>query len=90
MGLTQPDGWLTVFIGIIATILAWYKIRIGWIAAGFLAVLLGRNILLLGDLDSASPGFGLWIGTVAFAAAAVFQFIGMVHRHRSALADNDA
>lgn len=89
MGLTQPDGRLTLLIGTIAAILAWYQIRIGWIAAGFLAVLLGRNILLLSDSDSAAPGLGLWIGTVAFAAAAALQLIGMVQRRRSTLAGND-
>lgn len=89
LGITQPDGWLTLLIGTIATILAWYRIRTGWMAAGFVAVLMGRNLLMLGDLDSAAPGVGLWIGTVAFAAAAVLQLIGMVKRGRSAFAGND-
>lgn len=90
VGLSQPDGWLTLVIGSIATILAWYQIRAGWIAAGFLFVLLGRNILLLRDSDLAVPGIGLWIGAAAFAVAAALQFIGMANRHRSTLAGNDS
>jgi hypothetical protein len=90
VGLTQPDGWLTFLIGAIAIILAWYQIRAGWIAAGFLTVLLGRNILLLRESDSVDPGIGLWIGAAAFAVAAGFQFIGMARRQRSTLAGNDS
>ena len=89
IGLTQPDGWLTLLIGAVATILAWFQIRAGWIPAGFLAVLLGRNILILQRSDSAAPGLGLWIGAVAFLAAAVLQLIGLATRHRSAVAGND-
>lgn len=90
IGLTQPDGWLTLLIGAVATILAWYRIRAGWIAAGFLAVLLGRNILVLQQSDVAGPGVGLWIGSVAFGVSAVFQLIGLATRHRSAVAGDDS
>ena len=90
IGLTQPDGWLTLLIGAVAAILAWYQIRVGWIAAGFLTVLLGRNILVLQRTDAAEPGYGLWIGTVAFGVSAVYRIIGMVTRHRSAVARDDA
>ena len=89
IGLTQPDGWLTLLIGAVATILAWFKIRAGWIAAGFLTVLLGRNILILQRSESAAPGLGLWIGAVAFLAAAVLQLIELATRHRSAVTGND-
>lgn len=90
LGLSQPDGWLTVLIGIPAIILAWFKIRIGWMAAGFLAVFLGRDIVVLRESDSAAPGIGLWIGTLAFTAAAVFQLIGMVQARRSTPAGNNS
>lgn len=90
IGLTQPDGWLTLLIGAVATILAWYEIRAGWIAAGFLTVLLGRNILVLAQAESAAPGFGLWVGAVAFGVSAVFQFVGLATRHRSTVAGDDS
>lgn len=90
VGLSQPDGWLTLLIGAIAMTLAWFQLRVGWIAAGFLAVFLGRNIFVLNGSDAAAPGIGLWIGTAAFTAAAVLQFIGMVHGLRSTLARNDS
>ena len=90
IGLTQPDGWLTLLIGGVATILAWYEIRAGWIAAGFLTVLLGRNILVLQQSEVAAPGFGLWIGSAAFGVSAVLQFIGLATRHRSTVAGDDS
>ena len=90
IGLTQPDGWLTLLIGAVATILAWFQIKSGWIAAGFLAVLLGRNILILQRSDSAAPGIGLWLGALGFLAAAVLQLIAMATRHRSAVAGDDS
>lgn len=90
MGLSQPDGWLTLLIGAIAMIAAWFEIRIGWMAAGFLAVLLGRDIVVLRDSDLAAPGVGLWIGTLAFTAAAVLQLVGMVQGMRSTPAGNDS
>jgi hypothetical protein len=90
IGLTQPDGWLTLLIGAVATILAWYEIRAGWIAAGFLTVLVGRNILVLAQAESAAPGFGLWVGAVAFGVSAVFQFVGLATRHRSTVAGDDS
>ena len=50
-------------------------------AAGFLAVLLGRDIVVLRSSEAwRLPGSDLWIGTLAFTAAAVFQFIGMATR----------
>ena len=56
IGLTQPDGWLALLLGAVAVILAWYQIRAGWIAAGFLTVLLGRNILSYNSLRLRRPG----------------------------------
>lgn len=90
IGLTQPDGWLTLMIGALATILAWFQIRAGWIAAGSLTVLLGRNILVLQQSDSAAPGFGLWLGAAAFGVSAVSQLIALVTRHGSAVASDDS
>lgn len=90
VGLSQPDGWLTLLVGVIAIILAWFQIRIGWMAAGFLAVLLGRDIVVLRDSDLAAPGVGLWIGTLAFTSAAVFQLVGMVQAQRSTPAGDNS
>lgn len=90
IGLSQPDGWLTLSIGVIAAGLAWRTIKAGWIASGFLAVLMGRNILLLRDSETLAPGVGLWIGTAAFAAAAVIQIVGMIQGLRSTPGGNDS
>ena len=90
IGLSQPDGWMTLLIGAVATILAWYQIRAGWIAAGFLAVLLGRDILVLQQSEAAAPGYGLWVGAVAFGVSAVIQLIALVTRHGSTVASHDS
>lgn len=90
VGLSQPDGWVILSVGAIATFLAWRSIKVGWIAAGFLAVLMGRNILLLRDSDTLTPGVGLYIGAAAFAAGAAIQFAGMVKGVRSTPGGNES
>lgn len=77
IGLTQPDGLLTLLVGTLALALAWRRIAFGWIVSGFVAVLLGRDLLKLIDFQSARPGFGLWLGAIAFTIAALIQFLGL-------------
>lgn len=78
LGLTQPDGLLTLIGGTIALALAWRGVSFGWIVSGFLAVLLGRDILSLVETPEARPGVGLWVGAIAFTLAAGLQLAGLV------------
>ena len=77
-GFTQPDGRLTLVIGLGAVLLARKRVRAGWIAAGFLAVLNGRNLLILNEPGGASAAFGLWISAVSFAASAAVQISTLI------------
>lgn len=86
-GFTQPDGRLTLLIGLVAVLLAWRKVRAGWIAAGFLAVLNGRNLLVLNEPGGASAAFGLWIAAAAFAASAAVQIATLITGIRSRAGD---
>ena len=88
LGIDQPDGRLTVIVGIGALILAWYQIRIGWTAAGFLAAVLIRDLYLASQLGSVSAGYGLWLGAVAFTVAAALQVVRLVRNIRSAVVDD--
>lgn len=78
IGLTQPDGLLTLIVGTLALALAWRGLAFGWIVSGFVAILLGRDLLKLIDFPSARPGFGLWLGAIAFTIAVLIQFVGLV------------
>lgn len=75
LGLSQPDGLLTLFVGSLALAVAWRGLAFGWIVSGFLAILLGRDLMKLIDFPSARPGFGLWLGAIAFTIAALIQFL---------------
>ena len=88
LGLDQPDGRLTIVVGTLALILAWYQVRIGWMAAGFLAAVLIRDIYLASQLGSVSAGYGLWLGAVAFTVAAALQVVRLVRNIRSAVVDD--
>lgn len=88
LGIDQPDGRLTLAVGLVGLILAWYKVRIGWMAAGFVGAVLIRNLFLLNDLDSASAGFGLWLGAISFTIAAALQLTRLIQSVRSAVGDD--
>jgi hypothetical protein len=70
LGISQPDGRLTLLLGVASLILVWYRVRVAWLVAGFLTVFLVRNIWFLGRMDEADPGWGLWLSAVAFCLAA--------------------
>jgi hypothetical protein len=86
-GFTQPDGRLTLLVGLLAVLLAWKRVRAGWIAAGFLAVLNGRNLLVLDEQGGASAAFGLWIAAVSFAVSAAVQVATLITGIRSRAVD---
>lgn len=78
LGVSQPDGLVALLLGTVAMALAWRRIPSGWIIAGFLTVLLGRDIYRLVQAPSVRPGIGLWIATAAFALAGGLQLVALI------------
>jgi hypothetical protein len=83
-GISQPDGRVALFVGLAAVVLAWKRVAVGWIVAGFLAAFLGRDLYRLAQLPEAAAGWGLWLGAISFALAAVIQFGELARSRRSA------
>lgn len=77
-GLGQPDGRLALAAGVVALVLAWYRVRVGWIVPGFVSVLLLRDVVLLLGHESARPGVGLWVSALGFVAGTVVQLVDLV------------
>lgn len=63
--------------------LAWRRVPFGWIVSGFLAVLLGRDVLTVVQSPAASPGVGLWLGALAFTVAAAIQLTDLIRTRGS-------
>ncbi len=82
LGLSQPDGLLTLIGGTAAMALAWRRVAFGWIVSGFLAVLLGRDVVTVVQSPAAHPGAGLWLGALAFTVAAIIQLLTLVRSRR--------
>ncbi len=89
IGISQPDGLLTLIVGAGAMWTAWRGLSAGWIVSGFLAVVLGRDISRLFDNPDVGPASGLWIGATAFAAASIMQLVGLGARVRSVARSDD-
>ena len=76
-GTDSNEGQLAFIVGLVTIGLIQIGWRPAWIGAGFVSAVAGRQLLdTLGD-DSAEPGVGLWIATVAALVAAVVLVVAM-------------
>jgi hypothetical protein len=73
-GLAHDDGFLVVLASVIGVVLVTKRIKAAWIAPGFVAVLLIRDINRVRGTDF-DVGFGLWLGT-GLALLATVLLIG--------------
>ena len=73
-GLAHDDGFLVILAAVVGTALVSYGIRAAWIAPGFIAALLIRDINRVRATDF-EVGIGLWAG-LALALLAAVLLIG--------------
>jgi len=69
-GLAHDDGFLVILASAVGVVLVTRRIKAAWIAPGFVAVLLIRDISRVRGTDF-DVGLGLWLGTVLALLAAV-------------------
>ena len=67
-GIEVNEGVLVMVVALITIVLVQLGMRPGWMGAGLVVAVTGREILDLRDFAGASVGIGLWIG---FAGALV-------------------